>query len=110
MFHVVLSAVQREELRARSHRSGLRPEVRDRLEMLRLSDAGWSVPHIAEHLGLHEQTVRRYVKAFLQGGFDALEPRPRSGRPPRLTAAHLEALARRIDESDRTWTTPQLAQ
>jgi transposase len=110
MFHVLLSALQREELRARTHRSGLRPEVRDRLEMLRLSDAGWSVPHIAQHLGLHEQTVRRYVKAFLAGGFDGLAPRPHPGRPPRVHTADLEALERRIDESDRTWTTPQLAQ
>lgn len=110
MFRVSLSAAQREELRARTRGAGLRPEVRDRLEMLRLGDAGWSVPHIAQHLGLHEQTVRRYVKAFLRGGFDSLTPRPHPGRPPRVTTADLEALEHRIDESDRTWTTPQLAQ
>jgi hypothetical protein len=33
------------------------------------------------HLGAHEQTVRRYVKAFLAAGFDALPDRPRPGRP-----------------------------
>lgn len=110
MIHLSLGAEQSEELRLRAHESGVRPQVRDRLEMIRLCDAGWSVPHIAQHLGFHEQTVRRYVKAFLSEGFDGLAPRPHPGRPPRVRVADLEALERRIDESDRTWTTPQLAQ
>ncbi len=110
MHRVSLSAAQSEALRARTRQPALRPEVRDRLEMIRLGGAGWSVPRIAQHLGLHEQTVRRYVKAFLSGGFDALAPRPHPGRPPRVTAADLDALEQRLDESDRTWTTPQLAQ
>jgi transposase len=109
MFRVSLSCAERKELRRRTHEPGVRPQVRDRLEMVRLCDAGWSVPHIAGHLGLHEQTARRYVKAFLSGGFDALAPRPHPGRPPRVRVADLEALERHIDESDRTWTTPQLA-
>ena len=65
MFRVFLSESQRAELRRRTHEPGVRPSVRDRLEMVRLSDAGWSVPQIARHLGAHEQTVRRYVKAYL---------------------------------------------
>lgn len=110
MFRVFLGGAEREELQARARRPGVRTEVRDRLEMLRLADAGWSIPQIGRHLGFHEQTVRRYVKAFLQGGFDSLTPRPHPGRPPRVTSADLDALEQRIDESDRTWTTPQLAQ
>jgi transposase len=91
----------------------LAPAVRDRLEMVRLSDLGWSVPEIAQYLGKHEQTVRKYVKAFLASGWDALPDRPRPGRPPKLTEAHLRAVEQLLDEAaargERTWSAPQLA-
>lgn len=81
--------------------------------MVRLSDLGWSVPRIARYLGKHEQTVRKYVKAFLASGWAALPDRPRPGRPPRLTEAHLRAVERLLDEAaaagERTWSAPQLA-
>jgi transposase len=108
MFRVVLSEGERVELRRRAHEPGVRPVVRDRLEMVQLSAAGWSVPHIAQHLGFHEQTVRRYVKTYLGQGFAGLAPRPHPGRPPRVRVADLEAVERLLDETDRTWTAPQL--
>ena len=110
MFRVQLSAEQREELRVRAHERGIAPRTSDRLEMVRLADGGWNIPRIARHLGYHEQTVRKYIKQFLVGGFDRLPDRPRSGRPARITEGHLRALERLIDEPDRTWTTPQLVQ
>ena len=48
---------------------------------------------------------------MLVGGFAALHDRPRSGRPPQVTAADLDALEVLLDESaavGRTWTLPQL--
>lgn len=108
MIHIALTATQRDELRTRTHGAGITPRTRDRLEMVRLADAGWSIPRIARHLGCHEQTVRKYVKAFLADGFDALPDRPRPGRPPTVTAAHLDALEALLDTGGRTWTTPQL--
>lgn len=80
--------------------------------MVRLSDLDWSVPRIAAYLRCHEQTVRKYVKAFLRDGFAALPDRPRPGRPPRLTVAHLEAVEARLDAAaaqGETWTAPRLA-
>lgn len=67
---------QRVELRVRSRNRQTAAATRERLEMVRLADAGWTVPHIARHLGRHEQTVRKYVKAFLTDGFAALPNRP----------------------------------
>ena len=58
MYRVTLTAEQRIELDRRAHQAGVAPCTRDRLEMLRLSDAGWSIPKIARHLRQHEQTVR----------------------------------------------------
>lgn len=96
------------------------PALRDRLEMLRLSDLGRSVPEVARDLGLHEQTVRKYVTAFLAAeaaapgsGWDVLPDRRRPGRPPTLTEAHLLAVERLLDEAaargERTWSAPRLA-
>jgi transposase len=110
MIRVALTPAQREELHACTHEPGIAPRTRDRLEMIRLADAGWSIPRIAVHLGCHQQTVRAYVKAFLVGGFAALPDRPRPGRPPRVTKAHLLALEALIDAGGRTWTTRQLAE
>ncbi len=108
MIRLTLTPAQRTELRARTRGPGIAPRTRDRLEMLRLADAGWAIPRIARHLGAHEHTVRRYVKAFLAAGFDALPDRPRPGRPPTVTAIHLDALAALLDAGGRTWTMRQL--
>jgi len=108
VIRVALTPAQRSELRARTRDPGVAPRTRDRLEMVRLADAGWSVPRIARHLTCHEQTVRKYVKAFLAAGFAALPDRPRPGRPPTVTAAHLDAVEALLDAGGRTWTTAQL--
>jgi len=108
MYRIRLTEEQRAELRQRSRRPGLAPRLRERLEMIALADAGWNVPRIARHQAVHEQTVRKHVKAFLAGGFDRLADRPRPGRPRRLTDAHLAALEHVLDTTERTWTLPQL--
>ena len=111
-FRIRLTPEHREELHRRARAREVAPRLRDRLEMVRLSDLDWSVPRIAAYLGAHEQTVRRVIKAFLAGGFAALPDRPRPGRPPTLTMAHLEAVEALLDAAaprGETWTAPQLA-
>jgi transposase len=111
-YRIALTPEQRAELHRRARAREVAPRLRDRLEMVRLSDLDWSVPRIAAYLGAHEQTVRKYVKAFLAGGFDALADRPRPGRPPTLTAAHLKAVEALLDGAatrGETWTAPRLA-
>ena len=109
MYRITLTDDQRQELRHRTHQAGITPTIRDRLEMVRLSDAGWSVPTIARHLGQHEQTVRAWIKAFLVGGFDALPNQPRGGKESALTPAMLEAVRAEVAKGTRTWTAAQLA-
>ena len=58
MYRITLTDAQRSELLRRTRQPGIAPDTRDRLEMVRLADAAWSVPKIARHLHLHEQTVR----------------------------------------------------
>lgn len=114
LLRVELTPEQRTELNRLARQRELAPRLRDRLEMVRLSDLGQSVRQIAAVLGCHHQTVRRYLHAFQSGGFAALPSPPPKGRPPRLRAEHLAALERLLDEAAaggeqaRTWTLPQL--
>ena len=91
-------------------RSDLPATVRDRIEMVFLSDAGWSPPRIAGHLGYHPQTVRDRLRDFLGRGTDALFP-GRPGPAPELSRRHevTQALTDLVGE-DRTWTSRQLSE
>lgn len=110
MYRIILSEAQREELKRRAHQNDISPSTRDRLEMVRLSDAGWSAPRIASHLGPHEQTVRTWIKAFLEGGFEALHDQPRGGSSSALTPSIIEAVSQEIVHGERSWSAGQLAQ
>lgn len=112
IYRVTLSTEQRVELNARARARVLAPRLRDRFEMVRLSDLGWHVPEIARTLGAHEQTVRKYIKAFLVQGFAGLADQPIPGRPARAAAADLTALGQLLDDAaqrGQTWTAGQLA-
>jgi transposase len=109
LYRVHLTEEQRTELQRRTRDPKTRPRTRDRLEMVRLADAGWSVPKIAAHLGISEKRVRHWVKQFLGGGFAALPDQPHPGQQSRLTPALVAALRQKIEGSLRTWTAAQLA-
>jgi transposase len=108
MYRITLTEEQHQELLRRTHERGLAPSTRDRLEMVRLSSAGWSVPRIARHLRQHEQTVRAWIKAFLVGGFAALPNQPRGGGHSAFTPALIATTVAMIHASGRTWTARQI--
>src|SRR5438552_18688679 len=85
LYRVHRTEEQRAELQRRTRATALMPRTRDRLEMVRLSDAGWSIPRIARHLRFDEQRVRYWIKRFLAGGFEDLPDQPHRGQPSRLT-------------------------
>jgi transposase len=109
MYRVRLTDAQRQELNQRAHAPRVMPRTRDRLEMLRLSDAGWSIPRIARHLDLSEQTVRHWIKTFLTGSFDALPDQPHLGQSSAITPQIEEAIRQELRQDQRTWTASQLA-
>jgi transposase len=109
MYRVQLTDAQRDELERRAHDPRTKPRTRDRLEMVRLSDAGWGVPQIARHFRCHEETVRPWIKAFLARGFDALADQPHPGQQSQLTPAMEETIRTELRRDARTWTAAQLA-
>ena len=97
---------------ARRRASRTAPHVAVRLEAVRLSHRGWTVPRIARHLAVHESTVRKALKRFEEGRFAALADRPRRGRPPTVTPADLDALVAHLETAaaqGETWTLARLA-
>jgi transposase len=111
IYRVELSGEDRTKLNQLSQQNGLPKRLRLRLEMVRLSDLGFTIPQIAHSLQQHQQTVRKYLKAFLKEGFLALYDRPHPGVTPKLKVEHIRALEQRLDEDAqgvRTWTAPQL--
>jgi putative transposase len=109
VYRVHLTEEQRQELTRRAHAPGLAWRTRDRLEMVRLSDAGFSIPKIARLLSVSEVRVRYWIKRFLARGFEALPDQPHLGQPSALTQAMLEALASELQRTHRTWTAQQIA-
>src|SRR5207237_9330994 len=73
MLRIHLSDSQRPELQS-LRQSNLPAVARTRLEMVFLSDAGWSAPAIARHVGHHPHTVRAALKGFRDRGAVALYP------------------------------------
>lgn len=68
-----------------------------RARIVSLSWEGPRVPAIAEQLGCHEQTVRRWLVRFNDAGVDGLADRGGQGRKRRLTEderSHLIALVK----------------
>ena len=109
MYRIHLTDAQRVELQQRTRDPRLQPRTRDRLEMVRLADAGWSPPRIAAHLRLHAQTVRQWLQAFQRGGFDALPDQPHPGQQSALTPAMEAAIRTELRKDEQTWTASQLA-
>lgn len=110
MYRVHLNEDQQAELHRRAHQRQVAPRVRDRLEMVRLSHLGWSVPKIAVHLGQHEQTVRAWIKVFGEGGFDALRDKPHTGKKSAVTADMLAAVQEWLSADNRAWSARQIAE
>jgi len=109
LYRIRLSEEQRLELRRRARSPKTAPRTRDRLEMVRLSDARFSVPQIARHLQICEKQVRYWVRRFLEGGFDALPDAPHLGQNSALTPPILESVRHEVRKSERTWTAQQIA-
>jgi len=109
MIRLKLTEDARAAVQARRRDRNLAPAERDRVEMVLLSDAGWSPPRIGQHLGCCAATVRTALQRFRASGTAGLR-RGRPG-PPKDEARRTQVTAAldRLLDQDRTWTAAQLA-
>jgi len=108
MLRTSLSDSQRTELQS-LRRTDLPAVVRDRLEMVLMSAAGWSAPQIAQHLGRHPHTVRAALKGFAARGTEAFYPDAPGPDPDHGRRAAVTGKLAQLLGQDRTWTARQLA-
>ena len=108
MLRIHLSDDQRSELQA-LRQTNLPAVARTRLEMVFLSDVGWSAPKIAQHLGHHPHTVRSALKGFRDRGTEAFRPDTPGPDPDHDRRATVTAKLAELLGQERTWTARQLA-
>ncbi len=109
MIRIQLDDAIRTELQA-LRRAALPPVTRDRLEMVLLSEAGWSPPRIAAHLRRYPQTVRNALNDFRRRGAPALYPDRPGPDPDHARRRRVLDLLRDLLGQGRTWTSAQLAE
>jgi putative transposase len=109
MLRIHLTDSQRVELQA-LRRTNLPSVSRSRLEMVLLSDLGWSAPRIAGHLGCHPHTARAALKGFTERGTAALTPEPPGPEPDHARRGFVTGKLAELLGEDRTWTCRQLAE
>jgi putative transposase len=108
MIRIHLTDDQRTELQG-LRQSNLPGVARTRLEMVFLSDAGWSAPKIARHLGNHPHTVRSTLKGFRDRGTTAFRPDKPGPEPDHDRRAAVIGKLSGLLGQERTWTSRQLA-
>jgi transposase len=91
-------------------------DVRSRCDMILWSSEGLSPPRIAERVRFSHDTVSRYIARYESEGIQGLLPRPRSGRPRKVTAEYEALLLELVTQGPRklgmpfsNWTTANLA-
>jgi putative transposase len=111
---VDLSTDELRSLKATLRRGSTPARVQTRARVLDLLHRGQQPAAIAATLGLSTQTVFNVKRRYLNEGFDsALQDRPRSGKPPRISGearAKITALAcSEAPEGHARWTLRLLA-
>src|SRR3954453_16558745 len=97
---------QQAAVDAQLRRRALSPRQRERLEMVKAAWLGQDVATIARWSGRTPRTVRRWLRAFRDGGVTALAGAPIPGRPPKADAAYLVALETALETAPRDLRLP----
>src|SRR5438445_5392116 len=108
MIRIHLTEDQQTELQT-LRQTDLPAVARTRLEMVFLSNAGWSAPKIAQHLSNHPHTVRSALKGFRDRGIATFRPDNPGPEPDHDRRAMVTGKLSELLGQERTWTSRQLA-
>ena len=107
--HIRLSEKEDSKLREIEQDSYLKPKVRLRAQVLRLSHRGSNIQAIASYTGRSPQSVGRDLDRWEQRGIEGLADGSAPGNPPRIDSPMRAFMEERLFE-ERTWNATQLAE
>ena len=87
----------------------LKPKVRLRAQVLRLSHRGYNMRSIASYTGRSPQSIGRDLDRWEERGLAGLADRTAPGNPPRITEEARTFMEGKLSEG-RTWNATQLAE
>lgn len=82
--------------------------TKDRAEVLRLSNRGWTTEKIAEYFDWRVETVRETIYRWRDQGLGGLWDAPRPGRRPRWQEADIAHLEQSLQQEAQTHNSKQL--
>ena len=106
---VRLTEEEDDRLRAIEQDPYLKPKVRLRAQVLRLSHRGSNMAAISAYTGRGAASVFRDLERWEERGFEGLADGTAPGNPPRVTREARAFMEERLSE-DRTWNATQLAE
>ena len=106
---VRLTPEEDDRLRKIEQEPLLKPKVRLRVQVLRLSNRGESVERIAAYAGRSPTSVLRDLDRWERDGLEGLADGTAPGNPPRVAEEVRTFMEERLSE-DRTWNASQLAE
>lgn len=107
--HIRLTEEEDDRLREIEQNPHLRPKVRLRAQVLRLSNRGSNIEEIASYTGRGRASIARDLDRFSERGVEGLADGSAPGNPPRITEEVRQYMRGRLAER-RTWNATQLAE
>lgn len=106
---VELTPEEDTTLRELSITTAVPRRTRQRAMVVRLNNDGWNVGHIAQHLQIHEHSVRSAIRRWERSGLCGLWDKRHPGRQRRWQEQDVEVIERWLHE-ERSYTSRQLCQ
>jgi transposase len=103
--HIRLTREEDDQLRKIEQDPYLKPKVRLRAQVLRLSNRGSNMEKIASYTGRSPASVARDLDRWRERGLEGLADGTAPGNPPRITEEAKTFLREKLSEQ-RTWTRP----
>ena len=107
--HIRLTEQEDNRLREIEQDPYLKPKVRLRAQVLRLSNRGSNMEKISSYTGRSPASIARDLERWMRRGLEGLADGSAPGNPPRVSGQMRNFMGRKLSE-ERTWNAKQLAE
>lgn len=81
------------------YKTEMNPRLARRIQAIYLARKSFTCTQIMDLTGAKRRTVQNWIRWYNDGAIEGLKDRPRSGRPPKLSASQQRQLCKRLDAS-----------